>query len=268
MIRAVRFEQRFGFTIEERTLQLIDEARPMVRQVSGERLRHELNLIFEEEKCFAMLARLQQLDLLCAIHPGLHWSEEYIPPVETVLRAEIDPRWNLPDKVGSLPLRLALAYLVWLFQHPADDTIEIAERLRMPKEVSEMVTALTLLSTALPALHDIPVSQATMRLDGLPDVVLYLAYQMAPDGPERQLIEHYRDTWRQVWPYTDGNVLRDRGIPPGPHYKRILGTLRAGWLDGTIATQAEEQALLETLLAELPQMLLKDVPEDQKKDNA
>ena len=43
MMRAIRFEQRFGFKIDQRTLQLIDEARPLVRQVSGDRLRHELN---------------------------------------------------------------------------------------------------------------------------------------------------------------------------------------------------------------------------------
>ena len=267
MMRAVRFEQRFGFTIEERTRQLIDEARPMVRQVSGERLRHELNLIFEEENIFPMLARLQELDLLCAIYPELHWDASYAPLVDTMLRGDIDPRWNLPEKVGNLSIRLAMAYLVWLLQHQTDDALAVSERLRLPKELAEMIPAAKVLREALPALPAAPVSQAAARLDGLSDVVLYLVYQMSPEGPQRRLIENNRDTWREIWPYTDGNTLRTREIPPGPHYKRILSALRAGWLDGTISTREEESALLDALLAELPEALLKNMPEDHKKES-
>jgi len=48
MLRAVRFEQRFQFKIEDRTRQLMTEARPLLKQVSGERLRHEIDLLFDE----------------------------------------------------------------------------------------------------------------------------------------------------------------------------------------------------------------------------
>jgi hypothetical protein len=48
----------------------------------------------------------------------------------------------------------------------------------------------------------------------------------------------------------DGHSLRARGLPPGPVYRQILGTLRDAWLDGKIETAAEEQALLDRLLLE------------------
>jgi tRNA nucleotidyltransferase (CCA-adding enzyme) len=57
MMRAVRFEQRFSFQIEERTRQLMGEAHPLMRQVSGDRMRHELNLILTEERAPAMVTR-------------------------------------------------------------------------------------------------------------------------------------------------------------------------------------------------------------------
>jgi hypothetical protein len=50
-------------------------------------------------------------------------------------------------------------------------------------------------------------------------------------------------------PITNGHDLRQRGIPSGPRYKQILGTLRDAWLDGKIQSVAEENALLEQLLA-------------------
>ncbi|MBC7223147.1 MAG: CBS domain-containing protein, partial [Anaerolineae bacterium] len=42
MLRAVRLEQRLGFRIEERTAELIENARDLLRRTTGERIRHEL----------------------------------------------------------------------------------------------------------------------------------------------------------------------------------------------------------------------------------
>jgi tRNA nucleotidyltransferase (CCA-adding enzyme) len=48
----------------------------------------------------------------------------------------------------------------------------------------------------------------------------------------------------------DGHDLRERGLPPGPHYRSILNTLRAAWVDGRVKTKAEEQSLLAALIQE------------------
>ena len=74
MLRAVRFEQRFKFRIESRTLELMDEAYQLLSQISGERLRHEFNLILDEENPSEMFKRFDELGLLTAIHPELKWT--------------------------------------------------------------------------------------------------------------------------------------------------------------------------------------------------
>jgi len=43
MLRAIRFEQRFRFDIEKRTLELFREATPLLGEVSGDRIRHEFD---------------------------------------------------------------------------------------------------------------------------------------------------------------------------------------------------------------------------------
>ena len=48
MLRAVRFEQRLGFEIEERTEELLRSALDLLGRVSGDRLRHELLQILRE----------------------------------------------------------------------------------------------------------------------------------------------------------------------------------------------------------------------------
>ncbi len=60
IFRAVRYEQRYGFKIEADTLKLINqESFDVLSKLSGERIRHEFDLIFEEENSAQMLFRLE-----------------------------------------------------------------------------------------------------------------------------------------------------------------------------------------------------------------
>ena len=58
MLRAVKYEQRYGFTIETRTRELMEQARPLLEKLSSERVRHELDLILDEPNVIPMLSRL------------------------------------------------------------------------------------------------------------------------------------------------------------------------------------------------------------------
>jgi tRNA nucleotidyltransferase (CCA-adding enzyme) len=65
MFRAVRFEKRFGFAIEGRTLRLIKDAvkKEMPGKVSRGRVKKELDLIDMEKNRLNMLNRLEELNL-------------------------------------------------------------------------------------------------------------------------------------------------------------------------------------------------------------
>jgi tRNA nucleotidyltransferase (CCA-adding enzyme) len=71
MFRAVRFEQRLGFEIEAHTLSLIGPALPYLKIISGERIRHEFDLIFDEAQPEKMLQRLADLHILQEVTPTL-----------------------------------------------------------------------------------------------------------------------------------------------------------------------------------------------------
>ena len=75
MLRAVRFEKRFDFKLEERTLELLQEALSLLDRVSGDRIRHELDHILDEEKLVEIFTRLDELDLIFSIHPDLIWDD-------------------------------------------------------------------------------------------------------------------------------------------------------------------------------------------------
>jgi len=248
MIRAVRYEQRYGFQIEPRTLQLIHEARPLLARLSGERVRHELDLILNENCALAALRRLAELDLFQAIHPALGWSAEIEQRLALALErppaAEIASLWT-PSRV---PLRQALAYTVWLFPLPASEIISLANRLRFSSPLKRLILDASALFHSLPDLQGAPPSGWVERLENLSPISIYALQISLPEAQTAPLAE-YLTRWRNIQPYTDGETLRKLGLPPGPSYRRLLKRLRAAWLDGEIHTAEEEKQLLERLIA-------------------
>lgn len=251
LLRAVRFEQRFHFEIEARTLQLMTEAAGLVNQVSGDRLRHELNLMLAEKRPSEMLARLEALGLLQAIHPALRWNGENSVVFEDVLHKAPDSAWDLPDTLASMPVRLALGYLVWLVKLPQTELNAVCDRLHLPRPLRHALLAGSALWNDLPTLTSALPSQIVARLDAVPRPALYAIERIRPSGAARNLLRRYAFQWRHVQSITTGNDLRALGLPPTSVYRNILESLRSAWLDGQVHSAEEEKVILDRLLASL-----------------
>ncbi|KPL76124.1 hypothetical protein ADN00_12355 [Ornatilinea apprima] len=251
MLRAVRFEQRFEFHIDNRTRQLMEEARDMLRQVSGNRLRHELDLLLAEPRADAMLARLHNLDLLQAIHPHLSWSEDLSTPLRKATLQPIDPVWELGPQPPGSPLRLSLAYLVWLGRLEQSKIGEISKRLRFTSQLQKQLEETAYLHHHLAELETCSPSQVVERLQALSSLSIYAVFLLNPQSPALEQITGFISRWSKVHAQTTGHQLRQAGLAPGPRYKQILTALRSAWLDGQISTPAEEQQLLEQLIQTL-----------------
>lgn len=249
MLRAVRFEQRFGFQIEPRTLELIDEARSLLSTVSGQRLAHELNLILSEAAPEKMLSRLQELKLLSAIHPDLAWEDSQVSPLHQIMNGSQNPAWSLPEEINGMPLRICLGYLSWLSPRPQNIVKKIATRLRFPKNLQKILLDTSSLWHELPLLKGSKPSQITYRLDRVQEVTLYTLVHLTEDPETQEMIGQYMRVWRKLHPHTTGETLRGMHIPPGPVYAHILTELRTAWLDQEIHTLAEENLRLQQLLA-------------------
>jgi tRNA nucleotidyltransferase (CCA-adding enzyme) len=248
MLRAVRFEQRFGFQIEGRTLQLMAEATDLVKQLSGQRVRHELDLILSEENAVAMLARLYGLGLLRAIHPQLPWSEEIGRRLGVVMESPPDPGWRLPAQFSHIPAWRALTYLAWLGELPYERAILVADRLRLPAALQQALKDVCALQNDLPGLVGTLPSQVVKRLENVPVLALAALQCFNMPAAAAALITQYVENWQHIHASIDGNTLRKQGIEPGPLFKQVLDALRAGWLDGTVKSVEEEQELLKSLL--------------------
>jgi tRNA nucleotidyltransferase (CCA-adding enzyme) len=234
MYRAVRYERRYGFKIDEGTLALIPEARPYVERLSAQRIRHELDLILEESHTLSMLKRLEELDLLSVIHPALaNFNQSDLATVksEDAVLQNRNSRW-----------------ILWLMHLPDQEMEFLNERLRFPSDLLKILHSASSLNANLTAVVGLKPSKAVEFLESYSIKAIEVLSRAAQDEKIRDILDKYLSEWWYVKPKTTGHDLKKRGLPPGPKYSEILRRLRAAWLDAEVKSEEEERALLNKLL--------------------
>ena len=258
ILRAIRYEKRYGFTIAPEDLELITEAKTHLGELSGERLRHELDLILAEDKAGEMLTHLDGLEILKEIHPLLSWSAANSRSFEKLNQPEPNEWKDVPNLL-HVPHKVGLHYLVWLGSLAPAGIHELASRLDFAASLREALLSLTSLLGDLPKLADAKASEAVTHLEGLPLLVVCAASILA-NNKARKVLENYMATWRHIRQKTTGYDLIRRGLPPGPLYRNILSSLRKAWLDGELKNDEEEKIFLEELISKIPPSNLLSLP--------
>lgn len=270
ILRAARLEQRLGFRVEPRTAELMHHALPLLDRVSGDRIRHELELALREkdDRAERTLARFQELGALAGISPALQGEvDEWLAGSFATLRAGLAAGvWpedfdvaRHPDQEGMTALEVLreFAYFGLLVYRLDPPQIEsILKRLHVKSTTIRDVRALHGVQDTLAWLNSfpqMPASEVVARLEPFPPRALLVGWvTRTPDAASR-LVERYWREWRFVRTALDGAALKALGLPPSPLYGRLLGGLRAARLDGLISTEEEERALLQQWLAQTDQ---------------
>jgi tRNA nucleotidyltransferase (CCA-adding enzyme) len=248
ILRAVRYEQRFDFQIEPRTLELLRDALELLDRVTPARIRHELERILEEDRPEKSLTRLHELGILAHIHSSLYFDHS-MSPAFAQLRAE---RFAAPEQS---PLRTEpVDRLYWgiLVAHlPASTHHALTERLGLRGETQQIMRGLAHVRRHLDELSEgaTPPSRVVALFDQVDPVAMALIPIIYPKRV--QLLDYaqrYNTSWKHVRPELDGHALAELGIQKGPVYAELLRSLRAARLDGILLTRDDEIAYVRTFL--------------------
>jgi len=247
MLRAARLEQRLGFHIEERTEELIGNALDLLDRTTGERIRHELYLILEEEKPEEALCRLDELGVLAQIRPGLK-CDDWLRERFRRLRASLEAgSWELATSNQQTHI-LYLALLTYRLS--ASDLESLINRLKIASEEATLLRQVNELRSSTSELAEKHRSSAIYRLlKHYSEPAIFVLWIATDAEPVREKLELYHRTLRFVEPEIDGDYLKAMGLKPAPLFGHILSALRDARLDGEVGNLAEEEAFVEKLLA-------------------
>jgi tRNA nucleotidyltransferase (CCA-adding enzyme) len=238
ILRAVRYETRFGLSIEEKTLALLKRDLAYLDTISGARLRHDLLHLLAEDEPEKGLLRCQELGVLAAIHGALRFDDELAVAFRRARRAgQAPPQPAL--YLGLLGSRLSPA-----------DAESVALRLALSKRQRQALEGAAELAQLLPWLSrgDVRPSQVVERLEPYP-LPAVEAWALAASQPAvRETLGRYLGEWRYVKSSLDGRALERLGVQRGARMGDVLRLLRAARLDGQASSRKEEVELVRGVL--------------------
>ncbi|MFL7870177.1 MAG: CBS domain-containing protein [Anaerolineales bacterium] len=247
ILRAVRLEQRLGFNIEPRSLELIESSLPMLDRVTGDRIRHEIELALREADPVRVMERLADLGIMEQIQSGLAWtpqSAKYFARVPEYRQRQI---WTgvVPDESIEF-----LYFALWLVTLPEEVQKGTVDRLRARKATREDVLAVDQVLDELRALPvDALPSEITAVCSKFVPRVLLAARIVLGHESQGKWLDQYIGEWRFVKTEITGDDLRTMGLAPGPQFAYLLEALLAARLDGRVSDKVGEVDLLNDLLA-------------------
>ena len=242
VFRAVRFEQRYGFSLEERTARLIGEAlrSEALSRLSGERIREELIQILEEDQPGKVIHRMQELGVLEAVHPKLQLTGEKGKKLDYLV--DIFARFQI---LFHREVKRWLIRLLLLLDDMSEAEVEeFCQRYRFSREERDSLLRGRLEAEKVVRELSTPGSLAPSfiyhLLEPFSQEVLLFAIAKAGEKILERRIFHYLAELKQVKVEIDGNDLKRLGYSPSPRFGQILDELKKARLDGRIKTKEEE----------------------------
>ncbi len=174
------------------------------------------------------------------------------PELRVQLAAARNPNSESPPAMEIAPdaaPRLHMALMT--YRLPAPALREFIERFHIRKEYRDLMFEVHRLMgcVATLAANDVRPSEIVHCLDESSEEARLLLRAATDSWLVRQRLDQYQRRLQHIRPMLTGEDLRRMGIPPGRIYQHILESLRTAYLDGEIATRAEEEARIAALLA-------------------
>lgn len=250
MLRGVRFAATFGFSIDAKTLEAIQQRAHQITVVSGERIGNELHrmlahtnkvtaakLLIETKLLPHLLPESPPADIALVASQGLDQLKQLqSDDFESAVVALLEPALgNGEDKNLAKQFSSALQQ-AWRLTNDQRATI------------AWLGTHWRTLHSANS--HPWPMIQRLLIHDDAPHAIA-VAHASAGDSDGLAFCRE-RIAWPterlNPQPLLDGQALIERGIQPGPAFKRMLDAVRDAQLDGEIDSTESAVALAMKLL--------------------
>ncbi len=245
LLRAVRFDARFNFRIEDETWRAIIEHASSIRRTSAERVRDELAMMLEHPNRVRALELLRRTGLLDHLWADVRFDDAESKSAERLLTLLGDPvcfetglacllHARKPAEADHLCRRLALSnrsrlFVVWLL-----------------RETGRLVAGYR------PQLYEL---KGLMTGPAFDDFLRFfrarLAAANAPSAPADELFERATAVPPEAVdppPLLTGDDLLRLGVPAGPALGRILDRVRIAQLNEEIASPDDALTLAQALI--------------------
>jgi len=234
ILRAIRYEQRLGFKLEVETEKLLHRDIGMMGTISGDRLRHELELILKEDEPERVLRRAEELGVLRQLHPSLTGNSWM---AKTYAKAR---------QVGKRTTLTTIYPCLLVYNMSEKENEEFIARLNFPKNLARVMRQTLQLRQEIHELENpkLELSNIYRLLRGYSTAAIQTNAIAVHSSVASQHLNLYLNKLRYVKTLLNGQDLIKMGIPAGPKVGGILNALQKARLDGKVRTRKDEEGLV------------------------
>lgn len=242
ILRAIRFEQRFGFRIGKLTLSLIKSAikTNCFDSITGKRLFHELQLILMEDDPLKAVERMKDMGVLKALSPMLKFTSEHRRIFEDIkntvawynllfLEEPIDS-WKI--YWHGLTSHLDMDKLQALYDRFEMNESDHKRMISQRKGLNELIKRLM-----VNQLSNYQIYKLLSPYDT--ETLLYVMAKVKSDNL-RKIISNYFTKLKHTKTQLRGKDLIRIGFKPGPIFGKILETLLEARLNDLVRSKEDE----------------------------
>ncbi len=245
IFRALRFSERFGFTLGQQTKYLLKNALrlDLPHKLDGRRLFSEIRLILKEENPIPILERIQEYGLLSAIHPELELNSK----LEIIMgnAKEVASWFHL--LYLDIQWDEWIFYLLCMLAFLEEEAVENVQK-RLAVDSKKALRALSSKREGDKILRTLAVGSNKLSSSSIfrilePQSMEILLYMMTKTSREksRKAISVYITKLRTVKISLAGQDLMEMGYSPGPLFKEIMTKVLDAKLDGKVTDRDNER---------------------------
>ena len=265
IFRAIRFEQRMGFSLGKLTEKLMKNAlkSDLSNYFSGGRFFHELQMILSEENPLPSIYRLNHFTLLEFLHPAIKLQQRLKNILRETHRSIAWYRLLYLEEPCQQWLVFLLALLTKL---TIGQTVTFCQKLEIPERyrlfiVKEKTACSKILKTLKqrPLAIDLEFPEKSKKPTGpamQQSEVYWLLHGLSPEGllylmgatskkSAKKAVSLYVTSLRHTKTSIVGNDIKEMGYTPGPIFRTILNHLLEAKLDKIVKTREDEVAFIK-----------------------
>ena len=250
IIRAVRFEKRYNFTLESSTEKFLTKAvkEGLVSRIRKKRLSEELLIILKERDPVKIFKRMDELGILVGIIPNFSLSSDLInrfKQIESSFKC-----WS--NRFPTERIDKSILYLYYLIQFSKSSIRSLSKKIELSKNTIDILNIIIVnKDNSLEFLkqEDLMPSNIYYCLHNKPnEFLMVLLLETRGSRLIEDRVTIFLEKYKKMIVYLSGRDLSNLGMKPGPIYAKILKLVFYLQINGNLHTRTEEIKFVKKLL--------------------
>jgi tRNA nucleotidyltransferase (CCA-adding enzyme) len=249
IIRAVRFEQRYNFTIEQSTEKFLRKAvkEGLISRIRKKRLSEEFLILLQEKEPVKVFQRMDKLGILSGIIPELSLEQNLINKFLQIEKTMKE--WNM--KFPEEEINKGILYIYYLLKNTKLDIKSITKKIELKnkhiqkiKDIFEKKDKITYLLNE----RNIMPSNIYYYLSSINNELMFITLlEENKNKLIKNRINNYLKFYKNASIDISGNDLKKLGMKPSPIYAKILKLVLYLKLNGLLKNRDDELLFVKKL---------------------